>query len=330
MVWGPNAFDGETQCYISVNKKGDANGNCGKVDGKFIPCTKKDATCGKLQCMGGEEYPLVGRDRIYFQNKFEEYICKSVSSDGSTDVGDLGLVWDGTKCAEGKMCFGGACINTSTVLMQCSSNCNGHGVCNNFGNCHCEAGWGPPDCRRRGNGGSADSGPICASDVDMQVVLLLVFFLVILPIILIIIGYIWYRYCGERPKMYAWRKRRELRRLQSTKPTLSNSPPGQSSSDTNLVSEDKYRDQPAPKNPSPSRPPPPARPSPLLNVRGAPPRPTPAMPNRPPPRPTAQPTLSPPPVVYTPQPQPQYGNDGESHTTSIQDRIRRLQAGNAV
>ena len=33
-------------------------------------------------------------------------------------------------------------------------------VCNNLGQCHCDAGYAPPHCDRPGNGGSEHSGPI--------------------------------------------------------------------------------------------------------------------------------------------------------------------------
>lgn len=43
--------------------------------------------------------------------------------------------------------------------LNCSENCNGHGVCNSNGNCHCDNGFAPPFCLEPGNGGSNDSAP---------------------------------------------------------------------------------------------------------------------------------------------------------------------------
>lgn len=33
-------------------------------------------------------------------------------------------------------------------------------LCNNNHNCHCDAGWAPPLCEKKGFGGSLDSGPV--------------------------------------------------------------------------------------------------------------------------------------------------------------------------
>lgn len=33
-------------------------------------------------------------------------------------------------------------------------------LCNNNHNCHCDAGWAPPLCEKKGYGGSLDSGPV--------------------------------------------------------------------------------------------------------------------------------------------------------------------------
>lgn len=35
-----------------------------------------------------------------------------------------------------------------------------HQLCNNNHNCHCDAGWAPPLCEKKGFGGSLDSGPV--------------------------------------------------------------------------------------------------------------------------------------------------------------------------
>ncbi|XP_039270659.2 disintegrin and metalloproteinase domain-containing protein 12-like isoform X1 [Styela clava] len=340
-IWGADSKSGEDVCYRVVNKKGDSNGNCGKEGGTFKKCTPENSLCGKLLCVGGKHYPLIASDRIFFRNTIGDLVCKSLSSvNDSTDAGDAGAVWDGTKCGEGKICFDGSCRNVSRVLKPCTSNCNGHGLCNNFGNCHCEAGWAPPDCKKKGNGGSADSGPICADGVDMQVVLMLVFFLVILPIILAIIAVIWWRNCGGKQKVYAWRKNRDYRKGKPSPRTVDNearkanasashsAPPNTGIKPVNN-SRPSYPNVTIEKPPTspphynPPRPPPPAKPSPRTPARPAPP-PAPAKPQMP-----QKPIV--PPVSYRRAPdvtnKPSVPGKPSS---SVQDRIAQLQRNNAV
>ena len=45
------------------------------------------------------------------------------------------------------------------VSQDCQNKCNGNGVCNSLGHCHCNRGFQPPDCIEPGVGGSEDSGP---------------------------------------------------------------------------------------------------------------------------------------------------------------------------
>lgn len=320
-IWGPEATNADDLCYRKVNEKGDSNGNCGKERGSFKKCTPENSLCGKLLCVGGNHYPLVASDRIFFRNKLGDRVCKALSSvNDSTDAGDAGAVWDGTKCGEEKICFDGSCRNISTVVKPCSVDCNGHGICNNFGHCHCEAGWAPPDCKKKGNGGSADSGPICADGVDMQVILMLVFFLVILPIILTIITVIWWRNCGGKQKVYAWRKNRARKEndaaTRATPPPPVMKPAGSQFTNINIE-----RPPTSPPHYNPPRPPPPAKPSPRTPARPAPP-PAPTRPQMPP-----KPNV--PPVSYRKAPEvkskpPVPGKP----TTSIQDRIAHLQRNN--
>jgi hypothetical protein len=61
------------------------------------------------------------------------------------------------------MCVNQKCMAVDSLRMaSCDNNCNGHGVCNSIGECHCEVGYAPPDCTSAGFGGSILSGP--ASD----------------------------------------------------------------------------------------------------------------------------------------------------------------------
>jgi hypothetical protein len=65
------------------------------------------------------------------------------------------------------MCVNQKCMAVGSLRQQagsgvCPQNCNGNGVCNSRGHCHCAIGYAPPLCDYPGIGGSEDSGP--ASD----------------------------------------------------------------------------------------------------------------------------------------------------------------------
>ena len=55
------------------------------------------------------------------------------------------------------MCVNSKCVPVTEEPEHC--HCNGHGMCNQIGECHCDVGWAPPDCKKRGLGGSLSNGP---------------------------------------------------------------------------------------------------------------------------------------------------------------------------
>lgn len=60
------------------------------------------------------------------------------------------------------MCVNQKCMAVGDLKAKnkdCLYDCNGNGVCNNKGNCHCKTGYAPPYCDHPGPGGSDDSGP---------------------------------------------------------------------------------------------------------------------------------------------------------------------------
>uniref|UniRef100_A0A8C0JMH3 ADAM metallopeptidase domain 33 n=1 Tax=Canis lupus dingo TaxID=286419 RepID=A0A8C0JMH3_CANLU len=173
-LWGPGSSPAPELCFQIVNSAGDAHGNCGQ-DGKggFVPCAPRDAQCGKLQCLGGEQHPLpphtvpvdssVGLGR-------EEVTCRGVFllPGVQLDLLDLGLVEPGTPCGPRMVCQNRRCQNTTFLeLEQCLTTCHGHGVCNSNKNCHCAPGWAPPSCDKPGFGGSVDSGPMQPESMSM-------------------------------------------------------------------------------------------------------------------------------------------------------------------
>lgn len=126
----------------------------------------RDARCGKIQCQGGANRPVIGTNAVSIDTNIPlqaggRILCRGTHVYLGDDMPDPGLVLAGTKCAEGMMCLNRQCQNVSVFgVHKCSGKCNGRGECNNKKNCHCEAHWAPPFCDRAGFGGSVDSGPM--------------------------------------------------------------------------------------------------------------------------------------------------------------------------
>ena len=70
---------------------------------------------------------------------------------------------------------------------SCPGKCNGHGMCNSKGHCHCDIGYAPPYCDVPGPGGSIDSGPASDSEAtSSNWFILLYIVLLLVPIMAII------------------------------------------------------------------------------------------------------------------------------------------------
>ncbi|KAM4842691.1 disintegrin and metalloproteinase domain-containing protein 33 [Thomomys bottae] len=166
-LWGSASRPAPQACFQMVNSAGDTRGNCGTdTAGGFLPCAPSDAQCGKLQCQGGEQSPLVPH-MVPLDSTVRlegiEVACQGALalSDAQLHFLDLGLVEPGTQCGPSKMCQDRRCQNASSQeLERCLSACHNHGVCNSNHNCHCAQGWAPPYCDKPGSGGSVDSGPM--------------------------------------------------------------------------------------------------------------------------------------------------------------------------
>ncbi|XP_074836625.1 disintegrin and metalloproteinase domain-containing protein 15 isoform X3 [Carettochelys insculpta] len=153
-LWGPGSGPVSEVCMASLNMRGDTYGHCGQYpNGTYIPCARQDAACGRLQCQGGSANSTE-QDEVAPG-------CRQTALPPGEDVSDPAMVMPGTACGAGKVCSGGWCRDIFELgEQQCPSQCHGHGVCNNKGHCHCEAGWAPPACKSPGQGGSLDSGPM--------------------------------------------------------------------------------------------------------------------------------------------------------------------------
>ncbi|NP_001035103.1 disintegrin and metalloproteinase domain-containing protein 12 precursor [Xenopus tropicalis] len=170
-LWGQGAKPAPGICFERVNSAGDPYGNCGKDStGSFTKCENRDAKCGKIQCQGGANRPVIGTNAVSIETNIplqegRRILCRGTHVYLGDDLPDPGLVLAGTKCEEGKICLNRKCQNISIFgVHDCALKCHGHGVCNNKKNCHCEAEWAPPFCDKHGFGGSVDSGPVRLHD----------------------------------------------------------------------------------------------------------------------------------------------------------------------
>ncbi|XP_063075030.1 disintegrin and metalloproteinase domain-containing protein 9 [Engraulis encrasicolus] len=195
-LFGTDAVKANELCFSTVNSRGNQFGNCGHTGAKAIPCALENVMCGKIQCTGFDSNDPPRGVTISIEKLQDDVICKNADYNLGTDVLDPAYVNQGSVCASGKACLDFKCVNDSALLQDSSctatETCHGNGVCNNEANCHCNDGWAPPSCDRGGRGGSLDSGP---AQIDHSLRNgLLIFFLLVLPLLVVLVMFILYRY----------------------------------------------------------------------------------------------------------------------------------------
>ncbi|KAF7239228.1 Disintegrin and metalloproteinase domain-containing protein 12 [Varanus komodoensis] len=110
-LWGQGAKPAPGICFERVNSAGDPYGNCGK-DSKssFAKCEPRDAKCGKIQCQGGANRPVIGTNAVSIETNIPlqeggKILCRGTHVYLGDDMPDPGLVLAGTKCEDGKVRF---------------------------------------------------------------------------------------------------------------------------------------------------------------------------------------------------------------------------------
>ncbi|XP_034993488.1 disintegrin and metalloproteinase domain-containing protein 12 isoform X3 [Zootoca vivipara] len=242
-LWGLGAKPAPGICFERVNSAGDPYGNCGK-DSKssFAKCEPRDAKCGKIQCQGGANRPVIGTNAVSIETNIPlqeggKILCRGTHVYLGDDMPDPGLVLAGTKCEDGKICLNRRCQNTSVFgVHECATKCHGRGVCNNKKNCHCEAHWAPPFCDKAGFGGSVDSGPVRQSDKRSLIIGLL-----ITTLCLLVAGSLMYIKRKILIRLFFINKKTTIEKLRSVTPARPSSSfepnhvPTTTHSSTNLV-----------------------------------------------------------------------------------------------
>uniref|UniRef100_A0A8B9KW80 ADAM metallopeptidase domain 9 n=1 Tax=Astyanax mexicanus TaxID=7994 RepID=A0A8B9KW80_ASTMX len=185
-IFGPKARVAPEACFKDVNSKGDRFGNCGYQSYGFKRCESRNAMCGKLQCKNVQSNVIFGiKPSIIQTPEIGGTTCWGVDFLLGSDVPDPGMVNEGTKCGDNKVCMNFECRSADVLNYDCDvqNKCHGHGVCNSNKNCHCDNGWEPPFCENAGYGGSIDSGPTWNDKDTSTRDGLLVFFFLVLPLL---------------------------------------------------------------------------------------------------------------------------------------------------
>ncbi|KAH8308195.1 hypothetical protein KR059_007993, partial [Drosophila kikkawai] len=196
-LWGPTG-DNSEHCY-DKNTLGSRLGNCGynRLNKTYVSCPAEHVNCGMLHCIHLNERLEFGMESAavlshsYISHDRKIVACRTALVDLGLQTTDPGLAPNGAKCGDDKMCVDQRCLPVATVRQKgmgtpCPEDCNGNGICNSRGHCHCDVGFGGESCSRAGSGGSPDSGP--ATDPNGSVGLkrfLYVLFFFVLPVVLI-------------------------------------------------------------------------------------------------------------------------------------------------
>ncbi|EMP42189.1 Disintegrin and metalloproteinase domain-containing protein 12, partial [Chelonia mydas] len=133
-LWGQGAKPAPGICFERVNSAGDPYGNCGK-DSKssFAKCEPRDAKCGKIQCQGGANRPVIGTNAVSIETNIPlqeggKILCRGTHVYLGDDMPDPGLVLAGTKCEDEKICLNRRCQNISIFgVHECVTKCHGRG-----------------------------------------------------------------------------------------------------------------------------------------------------------------------------------------------------------
>eukprot|EP00118_Oscarella_pearsei_P003076 m.12800 g.12800 ORF g.12800 m.12800 type:complete len:797 (+) comp24295_c0_seq1:78-2468(+) len=181
LFWGTEATDGSSGCY-GANVNGKFYGHCGGSDPNYIACSDEDIFCGKLQCFSDLSQPTV-TNRAWSSATYTvgQQVCRSISLKVEDDEMNPGLVRDGTKCGNGKICLSSKCVAVPvSSAASCPADgdglvCSGQGVCTNVNTCACFDDYTGAIC---GGGGGGGNGGVIAAAIIVPLVIIIAIVLI--------------------------------------------------------------------------------------------------------------------------------------------------------
>ncbi|KAK3716436.1 hypothetical protein QZH41_016844, partial [Actinostola sp. cb2023] len=143
-LWGPDTKNAVRGCYDKLNTVAKGYGTCDPAANSS--CTAGNVLCGQIQCLSNRNKPAVNYGKSYTKITLGDSSQCSAAVLQSTDSLGSGMVKDGTKCGDKKMCSNYRCkffsqLNIKACPRVKGIQCNGRGVCTNTGVCQCYEGY---------------------------------------------------------------------------------------------------------------------------------------------------------------------------------------------
>ncbi|XP_051897169.1 zinc metalloproteinase-disintegrin-like crotastatin isoform X2 [Pristis pectinata] len=129
-LWGEASRPASSRCF-QTNTVGDQYRYCKKTT-KYQPCRSGDIMCGQLHCVGGSSKLPFSTGRITIGRD----VCNVFLDKNGVNPG---LVQNGIKCGDNKMCLNAECIEVR--VNNCSNKCPQHSICNHLDQCQYEEGY---------------------------------------------------------------------------------------------------------------------------------------------------------------------------------------------
>lgn len=157
LLWGATGYVSRDICY-EQNAHGNRSGHCGydRLTDTYESCEPENTLCGMLHCVHNQS-PPPGEQRktgklsyglesasvlsvsYFVKSNMARIYCYGAIIDAGPDMRDPALVPNGAACGRDRMCINQKCVPVYDVINEnwCPSDCNGNGICDNVGVCHC-------------------------------------------------------------------------------------------------------------------------------------------------------------------------------------------------
>ncbi|XP_062069796.1 disintegrin and metalloproteinase domain-containing protein 32-like [Lepus europaeus] len=130
-LFGPNSQNAPFECYEEIQSQMDRYGNCGKHEGKYRTCARRDLACGRLVCTFPTTIPYNRRGPGITYALVKNKLCVTLDYKFNESEADPMDIQNGSACETEKICVNKRCVEVKglkAMAKNCSDTlCNGNG-----------------------------------------------------------------------------------------------------------------------------------------------------------------------------------------------------------